>query len=444
MLKERQRELEERFASDYKKMQDLHTRAGADPDAETRKLIDAAQDDLDKTNTELRDVMAQIARDDQNEATLREIEKRRQEAGDPRGGVGDGSGPEVRKIIRDADELRMVEALAIQKELRNLLGMNPAMKPEKVFGYEGRSLKEVTGYETRDLGVTDGGGAVGLTATGTATVGTTFVGDLISDIRDLSAWRRYARTINTPRGEDMTMPRNTGHITAYWVAEGNTITDSDMAFDTVTLNAHKMAALSYLSPELIQDDAMAPDLVSQLRVDFAEGLAQLGNVAFVGGSGTGQPTGCISTATPTVTAASNTAITAQEFFDVMFDSGLESVRRNGMYIMSPEAERLARLLVDGNGRYIFNVDEMRGGPGATIWGRPYSTDTGMPTLAASARPVAYGLWNRAYAVRDVLSMAVTMSEHFKFDTDMIGFKITARTDGKVLQPKAYSVMELAA
>jgi HK97 family phage major capsid protein len=56
----------------------------------------------------------------------------------------------------------------------------------------------------------------------------------------------------------------------------------------------------------------------------------------------------------------------------------------------------------------------------------------MPTPAASAKSLAFGDWQLAYAIRRVQGTAVQRLEELHSDTGAIGFRALERVDGRPL------------
>lgn len=81
------------------------------------------------------------------------------------------------------------------------------------------------------------------------------------------------------------IPKVTSGNTAYWVAELGTITASDVAFGRITLTAKKVAALTEVSTELLEDNnvAVADYLLEQMATDIA---LQVDNEIYEGTGGT--------------------------------------------------------------------------------------------------------------------------------------------------------------
>jgi HK97 family phage major capsid protein len=342
---------------------------------------------------------------------------------------GGGSGPgwiDRGSVNFSDDDRRQLEARAIQLELASALRAGG----EHILGYEGRSHGKVLGIESRDMGLTTANlSTVGLTA---QAVGTTFLGQVIEKIRDLSAFRSNCRVLTTPRGETMTIPRKTANSTAAWVEERGTFTTSDVGYDTITIGAHKYGFISIVSSELVQDETLAPNLLADLQADMVDAMGVLSNDAFVRGDGTNKPTGLVPALTSALTSSEVAGFTEIDLLDLQ-NSVAESVRRQGAYYLSRSAMHAVRGLRDLDGRPIWHpgVPGTEGGMPATIHGAPFVIDEALDTLSTGNAPVLFGNLAGAYVIRDVLGVEVRRSDEYRFDTDAVAFRIKARVDGRV-------------
>jgi HK97 family phage major capsid protein len=113
------------------------------------------------------------------------------------------------------------------------------------------------------------------------------------------------------------IPKVTAGSTAYWVSELGTITDSSASFGQITLSAKKIAALTYASSELLDDNNVdaANHLVTQMAEDLALAMDKAvywGSCTTASNTGAADPFyGLLHTASYTnaVDAAGNTAQT---------------------------------------------------------------------------------------------------------------------------------------
>lgn len=93
---------------------------------------------------------------------------------------------------------------------------------------------------------------------------------------------------------NIAIPRQTGGATAYWVAESAAPTESQQAFDQVTLSPKTVGAFSDISRKLLLQSSI--DVEGFVRNDLAAVLALAIDLAAINGSGaSNQPTGILNT-----------------------------------------------------------------------------------------------------------------------------------------------------
>ena len=102
-----------------------------------------------------------------------------------------------------------------------------------------------------------------------------------------NSFRQIARV--TPTATNDWHGVSSAGVTAEWLAEGAVAADASPAFGRVTIAAHKAAAWIFGSYEVLQDT----NLAQQLPELIADARANLENVAFATGSGSGAPKGIV-------------------------------------------------------------------------------------------------------------------------------------------------------
>ncbi len=140
----------------------------------------------------------------------------------------------------------------------------------------------------RDLNVT--------TATaGGHTVATDLLsGSFIDMLRNKMATVGLGATMMTDLVGNIAIPRQTGGATSYWVAESGAITESQAAFDQVSMSPKTVGSMSDISRKMLLQSSM--DVESFVRNDLATSLALAIDSAAINGSGTSnQPTGILNT-----------------------------------------------------------------------------------------------------------------------------------------------------
>jgi HK97 family phage major capsid protein len=233
-------------------------------------------------------------------------------------------------------------------------------------------------------------------------------------------------TINTSSGEQINIP--TVDDTAVVVVkhtEGTALTDdggSDATFGTKALNAYVFdTEFVRWSMELAQDSIF--NMEALLGELLGERLGRRCNVELTTGDGNGDPNGIVTASTLGKTAASATAITADELIDLQ-----HSV--DPAYRMSPKARwmfsdstlAVIRKLKDGEGRYLLDV--MAG----QLLGKPYSVNQAMAAVATGNKSVIFGDFGKYYVRKVGGPMVGVMRERFWPDLGIAGL---VRLDGEL-------------
>lgn len=276
----------------------------------------------------------------------------------------------------------------------------------------------------------------GSATAGGHTVPVGFVRRLYEHIIDTGAIRQTNVTVlRTDSGENLTVPKTTSHgAAAGIIAEGGTFTEADPAGTTVTLNSYKYGKLIDVSNELLEDTAV--DLTGYLAraAGFSIGLGT--GAHYVTGTGTGQPQGIANAPTVGKTGATGQTltVTAEDLID-LYHSVLPAYRRNAYWVMNDLTAAAIRKIREGSGATAGNFiwqPGLQAGVPDSILGRPALTDPNMATMAANAHSIAFGDFSLYYIIRDVDGVEFRRSDEFRFDTDLVSFRVRFRTDGKQL------------
>jgi HK97 family phage major capsid protein len=108
--------------------------------------------------------------------------------------------------------------------------------------------------------------------------------------------------------DEFQIPSVTGGLTAGWVAELANKPEADLTFASATTNVFTAAGLAVVSNQLLKDANWSVDQL--INTDLAFRLAQLEEIAFLNGSGTGQPRGILNTAGVGTVALTSTEVIA--------------------------------------------------------------------------------------------------------------------------------------
>lgn len=230
-----------------------------------------------------------------------------------------------------------------------------------------------------------------------------------------------------------------GGITGFWTPEGGKMTGTKPRFGRVVLDAKKLTAYTEVPSELLMDSIIS--LTMFIDQMFPEALAFFEDIAFLTGTGVGEPLGALNGAAA-VTVARGTASTIS-FEDVisMFSRMLPQSMSRAVWLASIDSfPQLASMrIVQQNVAGTENVGvaspavwlnngQVIGAPPMSLLGRPVIFTEKVPKLgtAGDLSLVDFGF----YLVGDRQVMQARQSDDFKFDTDEVAFRVIERVDGR--------------
>lgn len=267
------------------------------------------------------------------------------------------------------------------------------------------------------------------------TVQTTVATSVIDAVKAFGGMRRVANQITTERGEPMQFPTSDGTgEQGEIVGENAAAADQDIAVGTVGLNVFRFSSKVVTVPmELIQDSQV--DIMAFINERLRTRLGRVQNNKFTVGSGVGEPRGLVTALSVGKLGAGGQ--TGSVIFDDLVDLQ-ESVDDgyaeggNTQWMLHQQSRRILRKLKDTAGRPIwmpgYELGITKGSPDELL-GRPVVINNDMPTMAASAKSIAYGDFS-FYKVRDaldILLMRFTDSAYAK--KGQVGFLAFMRSGG---------------
>lgn len=180
--------------------------------------------------------------------------------------------------LANPTDRRALEAAAFELECSDAVGSKIGKRAQGIY----------VPFEvlSRDL-------TVGTTTAGGHTVATdVMASDFISLLRNRMATAALGARMMSGLVGNVAIPRQTGGATAYWVAEGSAPTESQQAFDQVTLSPKTVGAFTDISRKLLLQSSV--DIEALVRSDLATVLALAIDAAAINGSGSSnQPRGIL-------------------------------------------------------------------------------------------------------------------------------------------------------
>ena len=261
---------------------------------------------------------------------------------------------------------------------------------------------------------------------------------LVEALQEENIFRSLAHIIRTASGERK-IPVVSSKGTASWIEEGGAFPESDDAFGQVTIGAYKLGTTIKISEELLNDSVF--DLESYIAREFARRIGAKEEEAFFSGDGAGKPLGVLADkggAEVGVTAASATAITADELLDLYY-SLFSPYRKKAVWVVNDSTIKAIRKLKDNNGQYLWQPGLIANAPD-TILGRPVRTSAFMPSIAAGAKSIIFGDFNY-YWIADRQGRTFKRLNELYATTGQVGFLASQRVDGKLILPEALKVLK---
>lgn len=224
-----------------------------------------------------------------------------------------------------------------------------------------------------------------------------------------------------------------GGVQGYWTPESGQMTDVAATFGRLALEAWKLTAFANVPNELIADSAVSFE--SFIRSTFPQALAYFADVAFLSGSGAGQPLGILTAGNGArVSVAKETNQPADtivwENIVKMYSRMLPQSLASAVWVVSPDVfpELATMALSVGTGGGPVWLSNGVGGPPATILGRPVIISEKVENLGDQG-DINFIDFNY-YLVGDRQAMTVASSEHFRFQNGETSFKFVERLDGR--------------
>lgn len=325
-----------------------------------------------------------------------------------------------------------------QNQRDPMVGVTPAgTKPtadEKTETYrsafwKAQSRKPLSEPETRALneGTADKGGYL---------VPTTFAETIISKLGEKSPMRALATVSVSTSTENIPVEGEDG--ANGWIDEAGVYPESDPTIGQVIMKAYKTGRIIKVTEELLQDSFSS--IEAYIAMKFTKSTTKAEEAAFVSGDGVSKPTGFLVDAQVGKTAASTTAITADELID-LWGSLDEDYAAEATWKMNRNTLVKIMKLKDGNGDYL--VTKGLNGAPSTLLGRPIVLNKNMPDIAAGAKPISFGDMSY-YFIKDRKAMSMKRMDELYATTGHVGFRIDKRVDGKLVLPEAVKVLQMAA
>ena len=265
----------------------------------------------------------------------------------------------------------------------------------------------------------------------------------------VSPMRRLATVITTGVGAFSTVWSDNAWGSG-WVGEtGARPATANPTLNTLEFASGEIYANVAITQRLLDDAALNLEL--WLATEISEEFNKQEGIAFLSGNGTNKPFGLLSYVTGGAAAgrhpggnlsvdqtAGSGALVGDDL--VTFSYQLPSPYRQGAtWLMNSTTAAAIAKLKDTTGAYIWREGLMVGEP-ATLLGYPVEIDEGMPAIAASALPIAFGNFKAGYLINDRLGLR-TLRDPYT-NKPYVNFYSTRRVGAGVLDPNAIRLLKI--
>lgn len=269
----------------------------------------------------------------------------------------------------------------------------------------------------------------GVNADGLYTVPTEFESKLREEIYTEATIRPMVDVISMKR-KSMALDEILNGPKAYWTGEGETKTTTTAEFAQKTLTAFKLAAIIYLTDELIEDSVY--DLVTVLIRRFAQSILEIEERAFLVGNGTTQPEGLFTNSSIAATAI-NANLTIDHLINLEY-SLQKKFRKGAKYLINGVNVRELKKLKDTNGRYLWMDGNVQAGTPPTLNGYEVVDHDDVPE-----GQVMFGNFKLGYVIGDRkgITVKVTDDTETTFTQDKTAIRVVKRVGGIVVFPSYF-------
>lgn len=345
--------------------------------------------------------------------------------------------PEADQKAFDAVQKRLdqLEAKANRPQGVHITG--PVADTEtKAFGnFLRRGVERITPDEVKAL-------TVGTDANGGYLAPEQFGNELIKLLNEFSPLRQYAKVIQISAAS-IVYPRRVTGTSAAWVSEIGNRTASGMTFEQVTMTPHELATFTDVSNALLEDNAY--NLEGELLGDFAESFAKTEGLAFVKGTGVGQPVGIMTASgiaeIKTGVAANFPASNPADVLIAMFHKIATTYAQNAVWMMNRNTLAIVRTWKDGNGRYLV-LDPITAGAPSTLLGRPVVEMVDMDDIGAGLCPILFGDMS-GYRIIDRVGLTTLRDPYSLATNGQVRFHARKRVGADLTHPDRFAKLKCA-
>ena len=255
---------------------------------------------------------------------------------------------------------------------------------------------------------------------------------------------RLAKKLNTAGGALLDYPTiNDTATDAGLISEAASVTVQDMTFANAQLSAYNYASQVRVSMQLLQDNAF--DLNAFLAEAMGERIARATNAAFTTGTGSSQPQGIITGATLGNTAASATAIAADDILDLIhsIDPSYRNKPTFGLMANDSVISVIRSLGLGSANDFPIFIPSMEAGQPDKLFGFNLYYNNDMASAITTGQKTLLAADFSKFVVRSAGGVQMVRLNERYMDELEVGFVSYARKDAKVLDSRAVKYLAQA-
>lgn len=270
----------------------------------------------------------------------------------------------------------------------------------------------------------------------------------------LSAMFRLARIVNVGTQKWKKRTKTSG-MTMSRPGQGGTSGESTPPnWAIVEIEAHNAEVEPWVENETLEDADidLAMDLADEAAIAFAEGLGS----EYISGDGVGKARGITGYTTVAnasyawgkvgyIASGKSGAFASVAPSDKIIDlqHALKAQYRNGaVFLMSDATLSSVRQMKDSTGAYYLWQPDTTAGFGGRLLGSPVEIDDNMPTVAANSLSMAFGNFQRGYAI--VNRRGTVLIRDNLTQKGVTKFNFTRRAGGGIYNFEAIKLLKMAA
>lgn len=243
-------------------------------------------------------------------------------------------------------------------------------------------------------------------------------------------------TLNIPRIDETSHKEHIrGGVRFDWTAEEKLKTEVQPAFGNTKLTAYEGAGFTVVSNALLADSAIA--LAPFIQTCFGEAKQFYEDLAFINGSGVGQPLGFLNSTA--LVAVTRQAVGAIRWGDIasIWAQILPSSRKRGIWLLNHEVlPELIKMVAENDAPakqagHVIWVNPQQGAAGqvpGTILGRPYFESEKVPALGSAYDMGFYDFG--FYIIGDRQTLTIDASTHVYFTSNRTAWRFVIRVAGR--------------